>query len=1614
MSFKKYTYRNGKRYGPYLYENKRMGDKIVSTYLGHVPTKNYKKYFAFGFLIVLFLVLGVYFVGEIKFGKLFSPPREYSLISLGSLVEGELLIGKIDINLRRGECLPADTEVVASLDNVVEERLLSDVVSENVMECDFYLEETSVSGSGNGFGVEGEKEIFPEINFELMFLKDDADEISSTPLIGGGQSDNQEAAEEVEKAVEEKAIDEETIDETPVEEEEKTVDEEETADETPIEEVVEEERAVDEVEKEVVKEEPKSESGKVEEVGDELVISTDYSIIENGFGEEFLGEEIYNFNFDLREFGFIIGKGLLQVDFEYNGEELFGSEEEILFDSELLADEKNEKAPEIVNDINITLPEINETAIPEVINETNATIPEINITISDKNETNATQIGQARIGLPVKWAIRKKAEIGSNVVDIPESASNVVVSKLDENDGEIERREISEDELETSEDASPALESDEERIVDDKILLAPSSRKKINVDISSDGIVENLIVEYETPAPFIASEELNENGKKIIVSSGVEELHYNDVLVFTNIDENLNVIDKSRVKIFWVENSDGIVPTSVEDKDGNGVYDYIEFIAPHLSNQTFNIIVITKAEHLDNNRSFISDIFEEVRELDGIWSETINDGEYVRVTFEIPLDSSRDITVWPRIVSGNPRIEVYEAEGNEVIAEFTSLNDDEYNKVYLTNLGQGQCYDNETEILTGDGWKYFYELEDEKVATLNSESGKLEWEEPLDKQVFEHDGEMFRIELNSHISEELGFDSNFDGCVEHLFVVCDKNRVCNFGTSDKNSIKTRTHCDRAEVNTLLEHFSIGNNITGEINNKFSNLFSDIFVSSKSGRYTSSLNYSDNRNNNFNFFIVHFINERGSKIVNPELFFGDRVLFSSSWLNESFNDNAGIKDMTHKSYSLSRISLTNSVGSSYDSMSSNNSLISSNDGESLCFFNFNNDMIMCSSLSFFFFFLNHSLSSIENNIGSNYINVSGGELVVSPKHKVYVSINGEDFDLIPIVEVYESINSGKEVYFLDAEGNKIKVNSIIKENYSGKIYDVDVENDIVLVRRIDENDNEKIKRGSNGMEPNRLIPDYNMIINSKYLNVSKNINAKLINKENKGVKNVTPTVRNFSLDDDSNNDNMYINFSDNSNVEDAALIPTVRNRSETSGLFPRQLGSTPGRSASTHYSKSEEIDLGKIDLTKAFWSGNSDGYSQDTFDLKIVGGSVEFEHVVDPIGDSCTTGDECGADICIDENGPVPGGGFCRSDCVGNYGRDCSKDGSLLSTNPGTCSIDAPGFCDYINPVRMDCSLGLAFCEIGTDITYDVCTIDGGDSCDSTAGGDFVQEGICASDGVNPVCDNLGEVAFNDLTYYTTCTDTWQCDFSTTDAGDYFRDGYCCGGCKQDRTVLIGDACCGISEVCETNICGSDNTCKQENGGSCDTGNECGSGICISGTCESTVSSCNNAGNNGLGCSTNGAIWSTSAAGTCVSNAGGMCDYVNPVRMDCSLGFAFCEIGTDITYDACPTTSGDSCDGTAGGNFVQNGICASGGANNCDTSGHVCVNSVGNYESTCGTCYDTATARVCDRTLDNGDFLADGICVSPATCDFDDIARNCKSWQSCSSGSFDYYPDCVGA
>ena len=57
--------------------------------------------------------------------------------------------------------------------------------------------------------------------------------------------------------------------------------------------------------------------------------------------------------------------------------------------------------------------------------------------------------------------------------------------------------------------------------------------------------------------------------------------------------------------------------------------------------------------------------------------------------FEDFLSSNNDITIYPRIVSGNPKIEVYEVDGDRVIAKFKDLTEGE-NRVLLKKLKETQ------------------------------------------------------------------------------------------------------------------------------------------------------------------------------------------------------------------------------------------------------------------------------------------------------------------------------------------------------------------------------------------------------------------------------------------------------------------------------------------------------------------------------------------------------------------------------------------------------------------------------------------------------------------------------------------------------------------------------------------------------------------------------------------------------------------------------------------------------------------------------------------------------------------------------------------------------------
>ena len=163
------------------------------------------------------------------------------------------------------------------------------------------------------------------------------------------------------------------------------------------------------------------------------------------------------------------------------------------------------------------------------------------------------------------------------------------------------------------------------------------------------------------------------------------------VLAATEIPE----VEQSRIALY---RTTGGVRETVEflgyDTNGNELIDRVEWSSVS-GTETYEIIIeISAAEHLDAQRGFISDIYDEVNAQDGVWSEEIPDGDFVRVAFEKNLTAARDITIYPRVTSGSPRIEVYEVNGTAKIAEFSSIVSNQYMKVYLAGLdGKQDTFD---------------------------------------------------------------------------------------------------------------------------------------------------------------------------------------------------------------------------------------------------------------------------------------------------------------------------------------------------------------------------------------------------------------------------------------------------------------------------------------------------------------------------------------------------------------------------------------------------------------------------------------------------------------------------------------------------------------------------------------------------------------------------------------------------------------------------------------------------------------------------------------------------------------------------------------------------------
>jgi hypothetical protein len=329
----------------------------------------------------------------------------------------------------------------------------------------------------------------------------------------------------------------------------------------------------------------------------------------------------------------------------------------------------------------------------------------------------------AKIGEPVRWekSVNSKKS-GKISIEIPKDSSNVELIKVRGEYAEIDLSPMTGKTISGfSEDSFLGkILKFFKRLLEGGItgrMISDSINEKLNININVDDTSSEYVIIYETPAPGIVEERVSPKIQRFTVY-GSEEVHYTNILAFANLSTE---VSPQRIKFYYLN---GNIKEEVElkkiDTNNNGLIDYIEWTVPSLSNKTYEIIIeITSAEHLDENREFIKDIYPQVSVRDDIWSEPIPQENFVRVSFEKNLTSKNDITIFAR-AENTAYIEVYIAGTDELVATFDEFKEEGRYSIFLNSL-ENNSYDKFDLKIKGSAIEFDYIVDPYKcTGTANS------------------------------------------------------------------------------------------------------------------------------------------------------------------------------------------------------------------------------------------------------------------------------------------------------------------------------------------------------------------------------------------------------------------------------------------------------------------------------------------------------------------------------------------------------------------------------------------------------------------------------------------------------------------------------------------------------------------------------------------------------------------------------------------------------------------------------------------------------------------------------------------------------------------------------
>ena len=678
MVHKKYIKRNGKSFGPYYYENYRDENGITRTKYHGLEHPDKSKTPRVNLKLLAFIFLGIVIVSGFLFYNSFETKiTTEAILELGSSNPELGILGNLNLVLNSGEFIPAETQVIITNNNQTYIYSLSDLISTIPGQGEISLSGTSFSGNVLGFATERN---FPKVFFELEVFNENS--VFARTGKGSGEIKPEKIIEQAEKEANKSA----------------TKEEEEAA-------------------KNATKDNKTGDGGPPGGQGggptgnvigifwglkDSIQTGKGRTVQgEVSFGEEFVHQVKRNDVAGLVEGSVRTSEKplkdfVLNLDFdEQTNEVIVTTDYSENVGKTYQLDTTNFSDLLVSGDIKIEL----------IYNGT--IFYSLSDVLTDSNLTIQTLQFDAVINKPVLWKKNVHAKNkGEFRIKLPKDATNIQVSSLNYVDTLITST------LKGTRRSREGTRENQMKEVKQKIevekpgllnrIIRGLTGKVIQIEETSD--FQELIIDenatefeitYETPGP-ISIETPKGKNKEIFVTS---ETHFTNILAYTNLQEEVS----SASSILLVEETNNTqVPVEFVsyDLNNNSLIDYIEWIVPSLSNRTYTLIIeISWALHLDENRTIISDITEAVKYLDGNWSETINENEFVRVRFEQILDSSKDITIFPR--GSATSVEVYEVNETILLATFENITENETNKIYLTNLSNNTQDTFDLKVLGG-------------------------------------------------------------------------------------------------------------------------------------------------------------------------------------------------------------------------------------------------------------------------------------------------------------------------------------------------------------------------------------------------------------------------------------------------------------------------------------------------------------------------------------------------------------------------------------------------------------------------------------------------------------------------------------------------------------------------------------------------------------------------------------------------------------------------------------------------------------------------------------------------------------------------------------------------